>query len=63
MTSITTNQGREFMYSQIYIIRTGQIENETIVWDREKEVEVGEKAVMEGKHQGLKKAVDHQTPT
>jgi len=51
------------MYSQIYIIRTGQIENETIVWDREKEVEVGEKAVMEGKHQGLKKAVDHQTPT
>ncbi|MGB3459231.1 MAG: hypothetical protein WBB08_08045 [Halobacteriota archaeon] len=32
-----------------HIIRTGQIENETIVWDREKEVEVGEKEVMEGK--------------
>ena len=32
-----------------HIIRTGQIENETIVWDREKEMEVGEKEVMEGK--------------
>ena len=81
-TNITTNQGREFVYSQItisngsyefvvpystkrpiergtnfdvlaapYKIVAGHIENETIVWDwdREKEVEVAEKEVIEGK--------------
>jgi asparagine N-glycosylation enzyme membrane subunit Stt3 len=79
-TNITTNQGREFVYSQTtisngsyefvvpystegpiergtnfdvlaapYKIVAGHIENETIVWDREKEVEVNEREVMEGK--------------
>ena len=81
-TNITTNQGREFKYSQIaisngsyefvvpystegpieregytnfdvlaapYVIRTGHKENETIIWDTRKEVEVGEEEVMEGK--------------
>jgi oligosaccharyl transferase (archaeosortase A-associated) len=81
-TNITTNQGREFMYSQIampngnyefivpystegpiekagytnfdvlaapYAIRTGHKENETIVWDTSKELEVSEEEVMEGK--------------
>ncbi len=79
-TDITTNQGREFIYSQTtisngsyefvvpysttgpieggtnynvlaapYKIRAGHIENETIVWDMEKEVEVAEREVLEGK--------------
>ncbi|MCW3141381.1 MAG: oligosaccharyl transferase, archaeosortase A system-associated [Methanophagales archaeon] len=80
VTNITTNQGREFIYSQTaisngsyefvvpysttgpveggtnyevlattYKIRAGHIENETIVWDIEKEVVVNEKEVIEGK--------------
>jgi len=80
VTNITTNQGREFIYSQItisngtyefivpysterpikggtnfdvlaapYKIIAGHLENETMVWDIEKEVEVNEKEVMEGK--------------
>ncbi|MCW3142182.1 MAG: oligosaccharyl transferase, archaeosortase A system-associated, partial [Methanophagales archaeon] len=79
-TNITTNQGREFTYSQRtisngsyefvvpystegpreggtrfdvlaapYTIRAGHIENETMVWDIEKGVEVDEREVMEGK--------------
>jgi oligosaccharyl transferase (archaeosortase A-associated) len=81
-TNITTNQGREFIYSQRtisndngsygfivpystegpieggtnfdvlaapYKIRMGHIENETMTWDTEKDVEVDEKKVMEGK--------------
>jgi asparagine N-glycosylation enzyme membrane subunit Stt3 len=79
VTNITTNQGREFIYSQIaisngsyefvvpystegpieggtnydvlatpYIIKTGQIVNETIVWGPGKEVEIREGEVMEG---------------
>ena len=79
-TNVTTNQGREFIYSQTtisngsykfivpysttgpveggtnydvlattYKIRAGHIENETIVWDIGKEVEVKEKEVLEGK--------------
>ncbi len=79
-TDITTNRGREFIYSQTtisngsyefvvpysttgpieggtnynvlaapYKIRAGHIENETIVWDMEKEVEVAEREVLEGK--------------
>jgi dolichyl-diphosphooligosaccharide--protein glycosyltransferase len=83
VTNITTNQRREFVYSQItisngsyefvvpysttegpiegsmnydvlaapYKIMAGHIENETIVWDwdMEKEVEVDEREVVEGK--------------
>ena len=80
MTNITTNQGREFVYSQTtisngsyefvvpystegpiergtnfdvfaapYKIIAGHIENETIVWDIEKEVGVNEREVVEGK--------------
>ena len=80
VTNITTNQGREFIYSQItisngsyefivpystegpieggtnfdvlaspYIMRSGHLENETIVWDTGKEVEVDEREVIEGK--------------
>ena len=80
VTNITTNQGREFIYSQItisngsyefivpystegpieggtnfdvlaspYIMRSGHLENETIVWDIGKEVEVDEREVIEGK--------------
>ena len=81
-TNITTNQGREFIYSQRaisnsngsyvfivpystegpiegstnfdvlaspYKIRAGHLENETIVWDIEREVEVNEKEVVEGR--------------
>nr|QNO55094.1 dolichyl-phosphooligosaccharide-protein glycotransferase 3 [Methanosarcinales archaeon ANME-1 ERB7] len=80
VTNITTNQGREFIYSQTtisngsyefvvpystegpveggtnfdvlaspYIMRSGHLENETIAWDIEKEVEVDEREVIEGK--------------
>ena len=82
VTNITTNKGREFIYSQrtisdnngsygfivpystegpveggtnfdvlaaSYKIRTGHIENETMVRDMEKEVAVNEEEVMEGK--------------
>jgi dolichyl-diphosphooligosaccharide--protein glycosyltransferase len=79
-TNVTTNQGREFTYSQRaisngsyafivpystegpieggmkfdvfaahYKIRAGHLENETILLDIEKEVEVTEEEVMEGK--------------
>ena len=80
LTNVTTNQGREFIYSQTtisngsykfivpysttgpveggtdydvlattYKIRAGHIENETIVWDIGREVEVDEREVLEGK--------------
>jgi len=80
VTNVTTNQGREFIYSQTtisngsykfivpysttgpveggtdydvlattYKIRAGHIENETIVWDIGREVEVDEREVLEGK--------------
>jgi len=79
-TNVTTNQGREFVYSTMkmsngsyefivpystegpieggtnfdvfaspYKIRAGHVENETVVWDVEKEVSVLEEAIMEGK--------------
>ena len=79
--NITTNQGREFVYSATtevsngtyefvvpystegpvaggtnfdvfaspYKVKAGHIENETVVWGMEKEVNVPEEAVMEGK--------------
>jgi dolichyl-diphosphooligosaccharide--protein glycosyltransferase len=37
------------VFAAPYKIMAGHIENETIVWDREKEVEVDEKEVIEGK--------------
>ncbi|MCW3130372.1 MAG: hypothetical protein N2V75_09790 [Methanophagales archaeon] len=80
VTNVTTNQGREFIYSQTtisngsykfivpysttgpveggtdydvlattYKIRAGHTENETIVWDIGKGVEVDEREVLEGK--------------
>jgi len=37
------------VFASPYKIRTGHIENATVVWDVEKEVNVPEAAVMEGK--------------
>jgi len=37
------------VFAQIYKIRNGHIEGETLVWEMEKEVEVTEEDVMEGK--------------